>query len=294
MQKKSSLRASLLLLLTAMIWGVAFVAQDVAADSIGPFTFNGARMLLASLALLPVVALTDKRSSFPLKVMNGPQRKTLLTGGALCGVLLALASVLQQAGITLGVGAGKAGFITALYIVLVPVCGLFFGKRPGKAVWLAVAFSVAGLYLLCLRGSLSIDPGDGLLMLSALGFTAQILAVDHFSTRTDCVKLSFLQFLTGAVLCILLALIFENPSWDSLRRGIIPVLYAGLLSGAVGYTLQIIGQRDADPAVASLLMSLESVFAVVAGWLILGDALSLRELIGCGLMMGGILIAQLL
>lgn len=293
MKKKSSLRASLLLLLTAMIWGVAFVAQDVAADSIGTFTFNGSRMLLAALALLPVVAFTDRHSEVPLRTMSATQSKTLLTGGVLCGTMLAVGCALQQAGITLGTSAGKAGFISALYIVMVPIGGMLFGRRPGKTIWLAIAFCVAGLYLLCLRGGLSIDPGDGLLMLSALGFTAQILAVDHFSSRTDCVKLSFLQFLTCAVVCILLALIFENPSWDSLRQGLIPVLYAGLLSGAVGYTLQIIGQRDADPTVASLLMSLESVFAVVAGWLILGDALSLRELMGCVLMMGGILIAQL-
>ena len=305
--KKRSLRASLLLLLTALIWGVAFVAQDVAADTLGPFTFNGARMLLAAVALLPVAWFSDRRaqkngtadwqgtgSGVPFRRMQPAQRKTLLICGAACGVMLTLGSVFQQAGITLGTGAGKAGFITALYIVLVPLCGLFLGKRPGKAIWLAVVLSLGGLYLLCISSSLSIDPGDGLLMLSALAFTGDILVVDYFSTRTDCVKMSCLQFFTGAVLCILMALLLEKPTWTALSQSLIPVLYAGLLSCAVGYTLQIIGQRDADPTVASLIMSLESVFAVLAGWLILGDALSLREFLGCALMMGGIVIAQLL
>ena len=298
--------ATLLLLITAMVWGMGFVAQDVAADALGPFSFNGTRMLLAAVALLPVVAVMDRRavkngtadaagtgSGVPFRQMTAYQRKRLLLGGAACGLTLTMGSVLQQTGITMGTAAGKAGFITALYIVLVPVAGLLFGKRPGRAVWLAVALCVAGLYLLCIQGSLTLDPGDGMLMLSALAFMAHILVVDHFSTQSDCVKMSCLQFFTGALLCLLCSAIWEKPSWQAIQAAWMPVLYAGVMSCAVGYTLQIIGQRDADPTVASLVMSLESVFAVLAGWVILGDTLSGRELAGCALMMTGIVIAQL-
>lgn len=294
-----SMRANLMLLLAAFIWGIAFVAQDVAADSLEPFAFNGSRMLLAALAMLPTVWMMDRRtaagkgSGLVWKRMSQSQKKTLLLGGVCCGILLSMGSAFQQMGLTLGTGAGKAGFITAQYIVLVPVLGIFWRKRVGLLVWAAVALSVVGLYLLCMQGSFAIDPGDGMLLLCAAAYSGHILVVDYFSRRTDCVKLSCLQFAVTAVICLLFTLLFENPSWAAIRACAIPILYAGVLSGAAGYTLQIMGQRDAEPTIASLLMSLESVFAVLAGWVLLGDALSTRELFGCVLMMGGIVLAQL-
>ena len=266
------LRANLLLVLTAFIWGVAFVAQDVAADAVPPMYFNGLRMALAALALVPVVCFCDRRlrkgqgEGLVWRRMSRTQKKELLIGGVCCGVMPALGSVFQQMGITLGTGAGKAGFITALYIVL---------------------------YFLCMQGSFSIDPGDGMLMLCALSYTGHILVVDHFSRRTDCVKMSCIQFAVTSLICLTGGLRFESLSWQAVRACFIPIAYAGVMSGAMGYTLQIIAQRDAEPTVASLIMSLESVFAVLAGWVILGDVLSLRELLGCVLMMGGIVLAQL-
>ena len=293
------LRANLLLVLTAFIWGVAFVAQDVAADAVPPMYFSGLRMVLAALALLPVVYFTDRRaqkgggSGLVWKQMTAAQKKELFIGGACCGAMLSLGSVFQQMGITLGTGAGKAGFITALYIVLVPLAGIFQRKRIGRLVWIAVALSAVGLYFLCMQGSFAIDPGDGMLILCALSYTGHILVVDYFSRRTDCVKMSCIQFAVTAVIGLIGGMLFETLSWQAVRACLIPIAYAGIMSGGMGYTLQIIAQRDAEPAVASLIMSLESVFAVLAGWVILGDVLSVREFIGCGLMMGGIVLAQL-
>ena len=295
---KPQTRANLLLLLTAVIWGCAFAAQDVAADVLEPMSFNGSRMLLAALTLLPVCFFSDRRAvkagkGMAWKQMDRSQRKTLVLGGVCCGIMLALGSITQQVGLTLGTGAGKAGFITALYIVLVPLTGLFFGRRLGRLIWTAVVLSVAGLYLLCMQGSFTLDPGDGMLILCAGCFCGHILVVDHFSRRTECVKMSCIQFFTTTAICLAGAFLFENPTWEAVRTCAIAIIYAGVFSGGVGYTLQILAQRDAEPAVASLLMSLESVFAVLAGWVLLGDALSLRELFGCALMMGGIVLAQL-
>lgn len=302
---RKSVRANLLLLLTAMIWGVAFVAQDVASDSLEPFIFNGLRMGLAGLALLPLVLWMERKAaregtadventggSVPFLKMTRRQRKDLLLGGLWCGVLLGLGSAFQQMGINMGTGAGKAGFLTALYIVLVPVLGLFWGKRVRRLVWAAVAVSAVGLYLLCIKDGFAIDPGDGLLMLGALSFTGHILVIDHFSRRTDCVKMSCLQFFVVSVLCLLVSAFTEHPTWEAVRACAIPILYAGVMSGAIGYTLQIIAQKDTDPTVASLILCLESVFAVIAGWLILGDQLSTREYLGCAAMMCGIVMAQ--
>lgn len=298
-----SLRAALLLLLTAMIWGAAFVAQDVAADALEPFTFNGLRMVLGALTLLPVIALrhgaacraaAENGAEKPAFLPRDPaQRRFLLLGGLACGVMLTLGTGFQQLGINAGVQAGKAGFITALYIVLVPLTGLFFGKRPSPLVWLAVVLSAVGLYLLCMQGGFVLESGDVLLLLCALSFTGHILVVDHVSTRVDGVKLSCLQFAVTAVICLLVAAFTEHPTWAAVRAAAIPILYAGILSGGVGYTLQIVAQKDIDPTIASLIMCLESVFAVLFGWLLLGDAMSLREYMGCAVMMLGILLAQL-
>lgn len=304
-----SLRAALLLLLTAMIWGAAFVAQDVAADALEPFTFNGLRMALAALTLVPVIALrhtaakkaaskaedaTDDQTLSPTLLPADPtQRRYLLLGGLCCGVMLAMGSGFQQLGINAGVQAGKAGFITALYIVLVPLTGLFFKKRPTPLVWMAVALSAVGLYLLCMQGGFVLEGGDILLLLSALSFTGHILVIDRVIPHVDGVKLSCIQFAVTAVICLVLAAFTEHPTWEAVKTAAIPILYAGILSGGVGYTLQIIAQKDIDPTIASLIMCLESVFAVLFGWLLLGDQMTVREYLGCAIMMAGIVLAQL-
>ncbi|MDD3333994.1 MAG: DMT family transporter [Eubacteriales bacterium] len=302
---KKSTRAELLLLLTAFIWGVAFVAQDVASDSLQPLSFNGIRMALAAVVVLAFLRFRDRKkgneekrvadetgTGVPFRELTGKQKRTLVTGGVCCGVLLAASSYLQQSGIAAGSSAGKAGFITALYIVLVPLVGLLFGKKLRLVIGVAVALSVVGLYLLCITDGYSIQSSDVYLILCALGFTGHILVVDHFSRLTDCVKMSCIQFFVTSGICLFFAFLLEQPSWDGLKSCLIPVLYSGILSGGVGYTLQIVSQKDTDPTIASLLMCLESVFAVLAGWIILGDQMSVREYIGCFAMLCGILLAQ--
>ena len=300
---KKELRANLLLLLTAFIWGAAFVAQDVAMDAMEPFTFNAARMLIAALALLPAIRLLDalERRRAPadaparprsFAAMTPAQKRTLVIGGLCCGVALAVGSSLQQFGIR-DTSAGKAGFVTALYIVLVPVSGLFFRRPVRRNVWIAVGLSVVGLFLLCVTDTLTIGPGDIALVLCAAAFTAHILIIDHFSPKTDCVRMSCLQFFVASGICAVLMLFTEHPTLPSLLKGWVPLLYAGVLSGGLGYTLQMVAQRDTDPTVASLLMCLESVFAVLAQWALQGELLSARELAGCALMQGGIVLAQL-
>jgi len=297
-----TLRANLLLLLTAAIWGAAFVAQDVAMDTMEPFTFNAARMLIAALALLPCIRLLDvlerrrggggAAAVRTFRQMTPAQKRTLITGGVCCGVALFFGSSLQQLGIK-ATSAGKAGFVTTLYIVLVPLSGLFFRRPVRRNVWLAVGLCTLGLFLLCVTEALTIGAGDIELLLCAVAYTAHILLIDHFSPRTDCVRMSFLQFLVASALCAGVMLFTEHTPLSALLRGWVPLLYAGVLSGGLGYTLQIIAQRDTDPTVASLLMCLESVFAVLAQWLLLGELLTHRELMGCGLMLCGIVLAQL-
>ena len=301
-----TLRANLMLLLTALIWGIAFVAQDVAMDAMEPFTFNAARTLIAALALLPCIRLLDalekKRApggantpataSRALRDMTPAQKRTLIIGGVCCGVALFFGTSLQQFGIK-ETSAGKAGFVTALYIVLVPLSGLLFKRPVRRNVWLAVGLCVFGLFLLCVTDTLTIGAGDVYLLLCAVAFTVHILVIDHFSPRTDCVRMSCLQFFVTSALCGIMMLLTEHPTFASLLKGWVPLLYAGILSGGMGYTLQMIAQRDTDPTVASLLMCLESVFAVLAQWVILGELLTMRELFGCGLMLVGIVLAQL-
>lgn len=302
MKKKT--RAHLLLLLTAFIWGVAFVAQDVAMDSMQPFTFNSARLLIAGLALMPCVHWLGRRERArrqrELVAVRSPlsknrnlreERQMLWLGGFCCGFFLFLGSSLQQLGIEQST-AGKAGFLTALYIVIVPLVGIFMGKRVRWTIWVAVALCAAGLFLLCVTLSFEIASGDVYLILCAFCFAGHIFSIDYFSSRTDCVRMSCVQFFVAAAFSLGCMALFEQPTWRSLEKGIIPILYAGVLSGAVGYTLQIVAQRDTEPAVASLLMCLESVFAVLAGWILLGDLLSFRELCGCVLMLAGIVLAQ--
>lgn len=277
-----------MLTLTSLIWGVSFVAQSVGMDYVGPFTFNTVRCLLGGLVLLPCIALFDKKDPGRKPV----ERKTLLTGGLLCGLVLAVASSLQQFGI-LYTSVGKAGFITSLYILIVPLFGLFLGKRVGAKLWVSIAVALAGMYLLCITGGFSIGLGDGLILLCAVGFSLHILVIDHYSPKTDGVRLSCIQFFTSSALCAVPMFLLESPSLQAIFSAAAPILYAGVLSCGVAYTLQVIAQKHTSPTVASLLLSLESVFSVLAGWLLLGQGLSLRELFGCALVFAAIILAQL-
>ncbi len=347
-------RNSFLLILTAFIWGIAFVAQSTGGDAVGPYSFNCIRCFVGGIVLLPVIkildnlGLTKKKVSIRerergdafiseearektsirerergdafireeagentsireeargKKTSISKERRTLLAGGFACGLVLFIASNLQQMGLYMGSAAGKAGFLTACYMLIVPVLGLFFHKKCRLNVWAGILIAAVGLYLLCIRGDFSIQFSDILLLFSALGFAVHILVIDAFTERVDGVRMSCIQFWVCGVLSafpmffadmkhsvagiVAWSKAFEDPTvW-------IPILYAGVLSCGVAYTLQIVGQQGVNPTVASLLMSLESVFSVLAGWVILGQALSRREILGCILIFGAVVLAQI-
>ena len=296
--KKESIpvRNSLLLLLTATIWGVAFVAQSVSMDYIGGFTFNAVRNLIGALTLLPVIWGLGKTKAPEEKkrIQAASGRKTLLIGGICCGIMLCLAGNFQQFGIKYTT-VGKAGFITACYIIIVPIIGIFLKKKCSPFIWIAVILSLCGLYLLCLTPGegFAIGKGELLVLICAFLFSLHILTIDHFSPLVDGVKMSCIQFLVCGILSGIPALIFESPDLAGIFAAKIPVLYAGVMSCGVAYTLQIVGQKNMNPTVASLILSLESCISVIAGWLILGQNLSSREIFGCVLMFGAIILAQL-
>ena len=286
-QQINQLRGSLLLLLTSMIWGAAFVAQSAGMDYIGPFTFNGLRMLMGAAVLLPF--LLKRRTGAHT---NASERKMLLRGGILCGVALFVGSTLQQIGIV-DTTAGKAGFITAMYVVLVPVMGVFVGHKQPWLVWLGVALSAVGMYFLCVHESLSLNRGDLMVLAGAVGFSFHILLIDRYSAHVDGVKLSCLQFFVAGVLGLVFMFLFETPQISQIFAAWLPLLYAGVFSCGVAYTLHIHGQRDTDPTIASMILCLEAVFSVVFSWFLLGERLSAREIFGCVLIFAAILLAQL-
>lgn len=292
-------RNSLILALTSFIWGISFVAQSRGGDAIGPYSFNCIRSIIGSLFLIIIISITD-RFGITKKPEDKKAQRTLLTGGVLCGIVLCVATNLQQMGIYLGTASGKAGFLTACYILLVPILGLFFKKKCGANVWIAVAISLVGLYLLCIDGAFRLQFSDTLVMLCALCFSVHILVIDHFSPMVDGLRMSCIQFMvTGLLSSIpmfmtdfksgLQVWLFAFASWDAW----IPLLYAGIFSCGIGYTLQIIGQKGVNPTVASLIMSLESVFSVLAGWVILHETLSAKELAGCALIFAAVILSQL-
>ena len=288
----SRLRGNLLLLLTALIWGSAFVAQSVGAEYIGPFTFNCSRSVLGGLVLLPVILVLD-RAGITRKPATAAEKKTLLIGGICCGAALAVASAFQQLGVA-NTTVGKAGFITALYILIVPLLGwIFLKKKVGLLVWAGVGLALVGMYLLCMTEGFSIRFGDLLVLICAFCFSIHILVIDYFSPKTDGVRLSCIQFFTAAVISGILMLLFERPDLGALLSAWPSVAYAGIMSSGVAYTLQVVAQRDTDPTVASMLMSLESVFALLAGWVLLNQALSPKELCGAVLVFCAIILAQL-
>lgn len=280
----------LLLVLAAIIWGFAFVAQKSGADSIEPFTLNAARSFVGGIFLLPVIYILKDKAPKPIEKGT---KKDLIIGGVLCGTVLYAATAFQQFGLTEGTDAGKAGFITALYIVLVPVFSIFLKKKTGFKTWFSVALSVVGLYLLCVTGKLTIAPSDLTVLVCALIFTVHILVIDHFSPKVEGIKMSCIQFFVCGILSLISLFIWgETLSINALLSAAFPILYLGIMSSGIAYTLQIIGQRDTDPTLASILMSLESVFAVLAG-AIFGETLSGREALGCVVMFIAIIISQL-
>ena len=290
---KYILRQSLLLFLTAVIWGVAFVAQSAGMAYVGPFTYNGVRSILGGLVLLPCIVLLDKIRGVTKESVNGiHQRNQLLTGGLCCGLILFAASSFQQLGIQY-TSVGKAGFITAMYILLVPIMGLFIHKKVGLKVWIGVAFAVCGLYLLCMNGGLRLERGDALVLVCALIFSLHILVIDYFSPKVDGVRMACIQFWVCGILSMICSFLLESPQLHSILTAWKPVCYGGIMSCGVAYTLQIVGQKDMNPTVASLILSLESVVSVIAGFLILHQTMSRRELLGCCLMVVAIVLAQL-
>ena len=322
--KTKSFKSSLLLFLAAFIWGVAFVAQSVGMDYVGPFTFNAVRCFVGSFILIPVIFWNQKRTAKKVdKDTLHDRPKESILGGISCGILFFIATSLQQIGI-LYTSVGKAGFITACYIVIVPIIGLFLGKKCRKfswaavamaliglyivivpilgiflkrkvnlKIWISVLIALVGLYLLCMSGSLTLTKGDALILLGALFFSFHILVVDYFSSKVSGVKLSCIQLFIASMLSAIPMFVLENPKLSSICAAWAPILYAGILSCGVAYTLQIIGQRNLNPTIASLILSLESVISVLAGWVILHQTLSTRELIGCVLMFAAILLAEL-
>ena len=295
--KTGQMKNSLLLLLTSFIWGVAFVAQSVGGEAVGCFTFNGVRSLIGAFVLIPVIYFLDNQKKKELGeekfLEQKGDSKRLLLGGVCCGVMLCIASNFQQFGISFTT-VGKAGFITAMYILIVPILGLFMKKKVGVKVWLGVVLATIGLYMLCMTSeSFSLSKGDFLVLICAGFFSLHILIIDYFSPKVDGVRMSCIQFFVCGIISVIIAFIFESPSLSAILSGWLPILYAGVLSCGVAYTLQIVGQKNMDPTVASLILSLESVFSVLAGWLILNQTMTLREFSGCGLMFLAIILAQL-
>lgn len=309
--KTHKLRNTFFLFLTAMIWGAAFVAQSVSMDYIGPFTFICLRSVIGGLFLIPVIIVLDgirkKSQNESADVVNSEnilyieteekqrlswKNKQLIEGGIVCGIFLFFANCFQQTGIQYTT-VGKAGFITTFYIIIVPLIGLFFKKYCGILTWIGVVIALAGLYFLCITQKLTIQRGDALILCCSVLYAGQILAIDHYNPFVDGIKMSCIQFLTGGILGAVFMLLFENPSIAMILSAAGPILYTGIMSTGVGYTLQIVGQKGLNPTVAALILSLESVFSALSGYLFLHQVLTTRELIGCALMFIAIVLAQL-
>lgn len=279
------IRANLLLLLTAAIWGFAFVAQRAGMEYVGPFTFNGVRFLLGGLSLLPLLFFFSRNEPSPVK------KSGVLFPGVLAGIVLFTAASLQQIGIVTTT-AGKAAFITSLYIVLVPIISLFMGQTTSKGTWLGCVLSVVGLYFLCIKESSAIQFGDLLVLIGAFLWAVHILVIGYFSPRVDVLKLSFVQFMTCSALSLILAFITEEFVLSNLLAAAVPILYGGIGSVGIAYTLQAVGQKYARPAHAAIILSMEAVFAAIGGFLLLGEYLEIQEILGCFLMLSGMLVSQ--
>jgi drug/metabolite transporter (DMT)-like permease len=288
------LSANMLLLLTAVIWGFAFVAQRVGSQYVGAFTFNGIRFALGSISLIPLIIYFNRRSK-----SNGNSKdnaylnpKRTILYGALVGIALYAGATLQQIGL-IYTTAGKASFITGLYIVLVPIAGIFLKHKTGRNAWLGVLLAVVGLYLLSVNENFSIGYGDMLEVIGAVFWTMHILIIDYFSKKMDALVLSCIQFATCSILSLITAFIFETITLSGISNALIPILYGGLLSVGVAYTLQVVAQKNAKPSHVALILSMESVFGAIGGAVILGETMSRRGYIGCILIFGGILVSQI-
>ncbi len=289
------MRGNLMLLFTSFIWGASFVAQISGTKEIGVFTFNFSRNIVAGFSLLILLQLWPYIMKNPIKKETEGVKKYNIRGGIACGIVLTMAMTFQQLGLTgpNATTAGKAGFITALYIVLVPLTGIFIGKKISLKTWFCVFLATVGLYLLSIKQGFSIQIGDLMVLISAFFYALHILIIDYFSPKANGVKMSMIQFFVAAILSGLVMLIVEDLVWADILSSAIPILYAGMMSSAVGFTLQIVAQKDTEPTMASLILSLESVFAVLAGAVILGERLSFREAIGCLIMLIAIMLAQI-
>lgn len=279
-----------MLLITALIWGTAFVAQSEGMNYIGPFTYNALRTLLGGIVLIPVIAFFRRGSKSP----DTDKLKATVKGGVICGTVLFAASSFQQTGISMTT-AGKAGFVTALYIIIVPIFGLFLGKHPKPIVWICAAGALAGFYLLCIKECFAVSKGDLLVLAGAAFFAVHIMVIDKFNDMgADGMVMACIQFFTAGIIMLVCMFIFEEPKLPSIYDARLTILYTGVMSCGVAYTLQILGQQRTEPAQATMLMSLESVFAALSGWVILHEELSPRELLGCALVFVSVLAAQLL
>ncbi|MBE6861459.1 MAG: DMT family transporter [Ruminococcus sp.] len=292
MSKK--LRGNILLLITALIWGTAFVAQSEGMRYVEPFTYNAVRTLLGGFVLIPIIAVFGKKKTKTEK-SNEDRQSALITlkGGIVCGIVLFIAGSFQQSGIALTT-AGKAGFITALYIIIVPLIELILYRKSRLIVWICVFLASAGFYLLCIKEGFSIGKGDLLVLCGAFFYAMHIMVIDHFNEKqADGMRMSCIQFFTAGLLMTMCMFLFENPQINGILDAKYTILYAGIMSCGAAYTLQILGQRDTDPTSATLIMSLESVFAALSGWIILHESLSLKELSGCILVFAAVILAQL-
>lgn len=286
---KNKVKGNMMLALAAFIWGIAFVAQSVSMDHIGPWTFTCIRNFIAAITLFLLSPLLDRFTGYTKA--DRQTKKILLVGGICCGIALCVASMFQQIGI-MYTTVGKAGFLTALYTVIVPIMSLFLGKKSSWNVYAAVPISIVGMFCLCVNENFRIAYGDILVIICAFMFAIHILVVDYFAPEVDGVRLSAIQFLTAGCISFIPMIVFEHPAMQDIFAASIPILYAGVLSSGAGYTLQILGQKNADPSIAGMILSLESVFAALAGAVLLGEVLSLKELIGCVLVFGAILLSQ--
>jgi drug/metabolite transporter (DMT)-like permease len=287
-----TVRSNALLLITAAIWGFAFVAQRVGMEYLGPFTFNAARFTLGSLSLLPLLFISRDERPASENILPRPSLKLVVFGGFSAGFMLFMGMSLQQIGLVYTT-AGKAGFITSLYVVIVPILGLFWKQSTNPGIWLGAVLAAIGLYFLSVTERFSVSFGDLLEFFCAFFWAGQVLIIGWLSPKIPSVKLAFTQFVVCAVLSLVAAVMVEDISWNALVQATGPILYGGILSSGVAFTFQIMAQRHTHPALASIIMSMEAVFAAIGGWLLLGEILSMRGLMGCGLMLGGMLISQL-
>lgn len=279
----------LLLLLAAIIWGFAFVAQKAGMEFIGPFAFNGIRFALGAISLLPLILFQKKL--FGTSTKHSPVKFTV-RGGIILGIVLFVAASLQQVGIIKST-AGNAGFITSLYIIIVPFLGIFLRHKITKEVWMGAVLAVVGLYFLSVNQQLQMAPGDGLVLISAFFWALHIILIGHYAPKTHVLLLSIIQFTVSAILNLIVAFVFEEIRWGMVTGALYPILYGGILSIGVAYTLQVTGQRNVAPSKAAIILSLEAVFAVLGGWLLLGETLSFRKDIGALIMLTGLIVSQL-